>query len=225
MGRERWVVERTFAWLHDFGRLRIRWEVDPELHLAFLYLGCAVICQRMLSADAQVALITSLVLVAAIARAAAILIRDPPPPPNRHRHLRDHAVGVKRVDLALVDPAAMPPVVPEVEHVAELHAGLELARDLELRVIKPHNVEREGVIRVADQPPVRQLELMQVGESPPCERRIDRLCQLRERVRRPDDHHSPRRRIALDTTPAQQLNLDRQPRPSHQLGGYSGGLR
>jgi AcrR family transcriptional regulator len=29
MGRERWVVERTFAWLHNFRRLRIRWEVDP----------------------------------------------------------------------------------------------------------------------------------------------------------------------------------------------------
>jgi transposase len=49
MGHERWVVERTFAWLHDFRRLRIRWERDPELHLAFLYLGCAVICQRMLN--------------------------------------------------------------------------------------------------------------------------------------------------------------------------------
>ena len=48
LGRERWVVERTFAWLHDFRRLRIRWERDPEIHLAFLYLGCAVICQRML---------------------------------------------------------------------------------------------------------------------------------------------------------------------------------
>jgi transposase len=48
LGRERWVVERTFAWLRDFRRLRIRWERDPEIHLAFLYLGCAVICQRML---------------------------------------------------------------------------------------------------------------------------------------------------------------------------------
>jgi hypothetical protein len=30
-------------------RVRIRWERDPDLHLAFLYLGCAVICQRMLN--------------------------------------------------------------------------------------------------------------------------------------------------------------------------------
>jgi transposase len=49
LGRERWVVKRTFAWRHDFRRLRIRWERDPDLHLAFLHLGCAVICQRCCS--------------------------------------------------------------------------------------------------------------------------------------------------------------------------------
>jgi transposase len=48
LGRERWVVERTFAHLHNFRRLRTRWERDPELHLAFLYLACATICQRAL---------------------------------------------------------------------------------------------------------------------------------------------------------------------------------
>ena len=47
-GTQRWVVERTFAWLHNFRRLRIRYERDGELHLAFMQLGCAVICQRML---------------------------------------------------------------------------------------------------------------------------------------------------------------------------------
>jgi transposase len=46
----RWVVERTFAWLHFFRRLRLRWERRPELHLAFMHLGCAVICQRYLRA-------------------------------------------------------------------------------------------------------------------------------------------------------------------------------
>ncbi len=29
LGRWRWVVERTFAWLHNLRRLRIRWERDP----------------------------------------------------------------------------------------------------------------------------------------------------------------------------------------------------
>ena len=48
LGRLRWVVERTFAWLHFFRRLRLRWERRPELHQAFMHLGCAVICQRYL---------------------------------------------------------------------------------------------------------------------------------------------------------------------------------
>ncbi len=50
LGRERWVVERTFAWLHNLRRLRIRYERSAELHLAFMLLGCAVVCQRRLSA-------------------------------------------------------------------------------------------------------------------------------------------------------------------------------
>ncbi len=50
LGRWRWVVERTVAWLHFFRRLRLRWERRPELHLASMHLGCAVICQRYLRA-------------------------------------------------------------------------------------------------------------------------------------------------------------------------------
>ena len=48
LGKERWVVERTISWLHQFRRLRIRWERDPEIHMAFMYLACAVICWRRL---------------------------------------------------------------------------------------------------------------------------------------------------------------------------------
>jgi transposase len=51
LGRQRWVVERSFAWLHNFRRLRTRYERLPELHLAFMQLGCAVICQRALRSD------------------------------------------------------------------------------------------------------------------------------------------------------------------------------
>ena len=36
LGKERWVVERTFAWLHNLRRLRIRYERDPGLHIAFM---------------------------------------------------------------------------------------------------------------------------------------------------------------------------------------------
>jgi transposase len=48
LGTKRWVVERGFAWLHNFRRLRTRYERLAENHLAFMQLGCAVICQRML---------------------------------------------------------------------------------------------------------------------------------------------------------------------------------
>jgi transposase len=51
LGKERWVVERTFAWLHNFRRLRTRYERRAELHLAFMQLGCAVVCQRRLATD------------------------------------------------------------------------------------------------------------------------------------------------------------------------------
>ncbi len=50
LGRQRWVVERTFAGLHFVRRLRLRWERRPDLHEAFMHLGCAVICQRYLRA-------------------------------------------------------------------------------------------------------------------------------------------------------------------------------
>lgn len=48
LGRQRWVVERTFTWLHQFRRLRIRWERDPEQHIALLYLAATIICWRHL---------------------------------------------------------------------------------------------------------------------------------------------------------------------------------
>ncbi len=32
LGRYRWVVERTFAWWHQFKPLRIRWEYRADIH-------------------------------------------------------------------------------------------------------------------------------------------------------------------------------------------------
>ncbi|MDQ2655443.1 MAG: transposase, partial [Chloroflexota bacterium] len=48
LGRHRWVVERTLAWLSQFRRLRIRDERRADIHEAFLTLGCAMICFRKL---------------------------------------------------------------------------------------------------------------------------------------------------------------------------------
>jgi transposase len=46
LGRHRWVVERTLAWLGQFRRLTIRYERRQDIHEAFLSLGCALICFR-----------------------------------------------------------------------------------------------------------------------------------------------------------------------------------
>lgn len=46
LGRHRWVVERTLAWLAQFRRLTIRYERRDNIHAAFLALGCALICFR-----------------------------------------------------------------------------------------------------------------------------------------------------------------------------------
>jgi transposase len=48
LGIYRWVVERTNSWLHQFRRLRVRYERRADIHQAFLTLGCAVICYRFL---------------------------------------------------------------------------------------------------------------------------------------------------------------------------------
>ncbi|WP_443062583.1 hypothetical protein [Streptomyces sp. NBC_00390] len=49
MGKLRYVVEQTFALLHHFKRLAIRWERRTELHDAFISLACSLICWRRLN--------------------------------------------------------------------------------------------------------------------------------------------------------------------------------
>jgi transposase len=48
LGSVRWVVERTFAWLHQFKRLLVRYDRRAEIHQAFLALGCCLVCFRRL---------------------------------------------------------------------------------------------------------------------------------------------------------------------------------
>ena len=43
LGRYRWVVERTLAWLHRFRHLAMRYERRFDIHCAFLLRGCAII--------------------------------------------------------------------------------------------------------------------------------------------------------------------------------------
>ncbi|WP_107120159.1 transposase [Streptomyces regalis] len=43
-----YVVEQTFALLHQFKRLAVRWERRTELHDAFVSLASSLICWRRL---------------------------------------------------------------------------------------------------------------------------------------------------------------------------------
>ena len=47
----RWVVERAISWPHPFRRLHWRWEREVAMHEAFLKLGCAMICFRLLDSE------------------------------------------------------------------------------------------------------------------------------------------------------------------------------
>jgi transposase len=49
LGRHRWVVERTLAWLARYRRLTVRYERRADIHHAFLTLSCALICWNALA--------------------------------------------------------------------------------------------------------------------------------------------------------------------------------
>jgi len=48
LGVFRWVVERTLSWLHQFRRLRVRYERRDDIHEAFLTIGCILICSNFM---------------------------------------------------------------------------------------------------------------------------------------------------------------------------------
>ena len=48
LGRHRWVVERTHAWLNRYRRLRVRDERRDDIYEAFQDLGCALVCWNFL---------------------------------------------------------------------------------------------------------------------------------------------------------------------------------
>jgi transposase len=49
LARERSAIERTFSWLSSMRRLATRWERRADVYLAFLTLGCAIVCWRRLA--------------------------------------------------------------------------------------------------------------------------------------------------------------------------------
>jgi transposase len=49
LGKERWVVERTISWLHQYRRLRVRYERRADIHEAFLQLAGCLVCFKLLN--------------------------------------------------------------------------------------------------------------------------------------------------------------------------------
>ena len=49
LGVFRWPVERTLSWLHQFRRLRTRYDRRPDIHEAFMSIGAAMICWNFLN--------------------------------------------------------------------------------------------------------------------------------------------------------------------------------
>jgi transposase len=49
LGRHRWVIERSLAWLVGYRRLQVRYERRADILLAFCYLACALICLKSLN--------------------------------------------------------------------------------------------------------------------------------------------------------------------------------
>jgi IS5 family transposase len=49
LGRHRWGVERTLAWLNRYRRLTVRYERRADFHQAFLSPGCSLICWQTLN--------------------------------------------------------------------------------------------------------------------------------------------------------------------------------
>jgi transposase len=44
LGRHRWVVERTHAWMNRYRRLTVRYERRADIHTAFATLAAALVC-------------------------------------------------------------------------------------------------------------------------------------------------------------------------------------
>lgn len=54
LGKTRWVVERTIAWLRGFRRLRVRFDRRDFIYHAWNSLAAAIICWRILVNDAKI---------------------------------------------------------------------------------------------------------------------------------------------------------------------------
>ena len=48
LGRHRYVVERSLAWLTSYRRLQVRYERRADILLGFVHLACTLLCRKKL---------------------------------------------------------------------------------------------------------------------------------------------------------------------------------
>jgi transposase len=53
LGRHRYVVERSLAWLVGYRRLQVRYERHADVLLGFVHLACALLCLKSLRPPAR----------------------------------------------------------------------------------------------------------------------------------------------------------------------------
>ncbi|WP_455644250.1 transposase [Nocardiopsis alba] len=53
MGRHRYKVERSIAWLGSYRRLNVRWERKDSNFLAMLGIACILICYKHLAKHSE----------------------------------------------------------------------------------------------------------------------------------------------------------------------------
>jgi transposase len=53
LGKHRWVVGRTLAWLARYRRLLVRYERRADIYEAFVHLACALVCLCCTQAQSQ----------------------------------------------------------------------------------------------------------------------------------------------------------------------------
>jgi transposase len=51
LGTHRWVVERTISWLHQYRRLRVRYERRTDIHEAYMQIAGCPIYLKLLQAE------------------------------------------------------------------------------------------------------------------------------------------------------------------------------
>ena len=109
----------------------------------------------------------------------------------------------------------MLPAIAEVKDEPELLPRRHRRGDLHRRQVLDHLVLERIRIDETDPSPITELELVQVRQIPPRERRVDRIREPRDGMRRAHDEDPARGRPQPRPKTAEEINPHLKPRPRH----------